>query len=544
LDTLGVSHLPLITVIPGPAAPDSSLLSVLPEQVDLGDSSLIRLDTRDGFGNPLGQGGLAVTFRRSNAIGASVGRISPVMDQGDGSYSAFYVADTAGIPDTIRASVGGLPVTTVRPTIQVVCTPGPVDLTTSGLTVNDTTPAQSPSRQVTLQSGVTTTITLRTRDSRSCPVTAPHIVVFGTTGGTSTGVLGSTVDQGDGTYTATFTGVLAGAPLTVQATVDAAPVTSIPATITVIPGDISAQTSLISLSRATLDSGAHALATLQARDAAGNALTSGGRAIIFGVSGPTIHGTVGPAADPGNGTYSTLYTALSLGIGVPDSVTAVIEGTPVQTTPPTVEVVAGTISPGQSVVSVGAATVTAGDSVLVTLTGKDAAGRALVTGDRAVPIGFTQAGGSTGAFGPLQNPDNGSYMAWFRGQTAAGPATIGAQIGGLPVTTALPTITVVAGPASVAASIVSTLADSLGIGDTTTVELQVLDAHGNPVNDAGLTITFTVVPGTTGSTGPAGYVSGNRYAATFTAASAGTASISAAINGVPLTTPPATILIQ
>jgi len=48
-------------------------------------------------------------------------------------------------------------------------------------------------------------------------------VVFSVTGGTSTGTIGPTVDHGDGTYSAPFTGVLAGTASTIGATIEALP---------------------------------------------------------------------------------------------------------------------------------------------------------------------------------------------------------------------------------------------------------------------------------------------------------------------------------
>ncbi|HXV92243.1 MAG TPA: invasin domain 3-containing protein, partial [Pseudonocardia sp.] len=226
LDTLGNSHLPTITVDPGPPAHDSSLVSASPAQVELGDSGLLLLETRDAWGNALRSGGRGVAFQRVGGFGASAGRIGAVTDHGDGRYSARYRADTAGRPDTIRALLDGAPVTSARPTITVVCTALAVSPAQSQVTVNDTTPSRAPVRHVTLPSGVSTTVTLWARDDRACPVTVPVLVALGTAGGTSGGVMGAVVDQGDGTYVASFTGGTAGTASAVVATVDGQPVTS------------------------------------------------------------------------------------------------------------------------------------------------------------------------------------------------------------------------------------------------------------------------------------------------------------------------------
>jgi hypothetical protein len=285
-------------------------------------------------------------------------------------------------------------------------------------------------------------VTLRARDAVGCSVTVPHTVVLTQAGGTSTGVLGPVVGQGDGSYTASFTGVQAGTPTTITGTIDGTPLTGPGPTVRVIPGDISPATSIITVSRAQVDSGAHANATLQARDAAGNDLVTGGRLVAFALTGN--HGTIGGTTDLDDGRYVAVYTATQPGPGSPDLVRASIEGTAVSTPPPGIEVVAGTISPAHSLLSVTAATVQVGDSVLVTLTGKDAAGRSLVTGDRPAQIGFSFAGGgSTGTLGPVLNQDDGTYTAWLFGLTAGTASTVGATIDGIVVTTPLPTVTVV-----------------------------------------------------------------------------------------------------
>jgi adhesin/invasin len=543
LDSQGESHLPRLTVTAGPLEFDSTTFALTPDQIDLGDSTLMLLSTRDSFGNRLGQGGHSVAFNRTSRVGSSVGRITPVADHGDGDYSAYFVADSAGTPATIRASLDRSQLPESR-TVIVACAPGPVSPAVSEITINQNTASQDPAKMVVLPSGVTTTITLHVRDARGCPITAGHLVTFDLGGGTSTGIIGSTLDRGDGTYTASFTGVTAGTAVTVTATIDAAPVTSAPVTITVIPGEISPETSSLSASRAVVDSGAHSLVTLQARDAAGNNLVTGGRIVSFELSNGSAHGVVGGTTDHGNGTYSAVYTGLTVEPAAPDLVTALIGGTPLETAPTAIAVVAGTISPDQSTVEASDAEVPAGDTLVLTLTGRDASGRGLVTGDRSVTLGFTLSGGtSTGSFGPVENPDDGSYRVKFVGHQAGTAATISATINTIPVTTPAPQVTVVSGRVSVAASTISATATAMTVGDNAAVQVEVSDGFGNPVADPGLSIAFSVSPTGAGILGPASYQGGNIYAATFTAQAAGPAVISATLDGV-LLVDTATIQVQ
>lgn len=326
LDSLGNSHLPSITVRHAPASPDSSLLFAEPSSVNVGDSATIRLVTRDAYGNAVRHGGRRVTFARAGGAGVSVGRIGSVTDRSDGTYTAHYRADSAGTADAISATLDGRAITSASPTIAIgpACTSGPISFSVSDVTINDTTPAQRPVKTLTLQSGVTTTLTLRIKDAAKCPVTQPRSVVFAVVGGTSTGTLGATVNLADGRYTATFTGHKAGSAVQIAATVDGDAVTSDPVRVTVVPGDISTRTSLFTASGSSALVGATVQLTLRGRDAAGNDILQGGRGVTFVIVGNQTHGVTSATTDHRNGTYTATYVGASIGS---DTIVALIEGT-------------------------------------------------------------------------------------------------------------------------------------------------------------------------------------------------------------------------
>lgn len=553
LDSLGASHLPVLTVIPGAASPDSSVVSATPGEIAPGDSAAVELRARDHYGNDLRTGGRTVTFRQHGPFSAGAGHFSPVLDHQDGRYSSYFVADTAGTADFIGAVLDGDTVTSGDPPVIIACdsnTVQAVSLDVSDVTVNDSSVARRPSKQVVIPSGVTTTILLRARDNRTCLVTAPHTVVFTTSGGTSSGTIGTVLDQGDGSYTAGFTAATAGTPTTVLTTIDGTAVTSLPPTIRVSPGDISAQTSVISVSRAAVDSGAVSLVTLQARDAAGNALVSGGRTVTFSFTGGASHGALGPVTDRQDGTYTAPYTGTAVDPGVFDSITAELEGTPLETAPASVAVVAGTISPEQSRLSLDPpsdSVPAAGDTVRVTLDAIDASGRHLVGGGRTVDFSVS-GGASDGVFVPLPDPDDGTYSALFLATTAGSATTLGATIDGAPVTTAAPTLRVVPGPVSRSRSQVLVAADTIAVGDSTRLTLDARDAFGNALGAGGLMVTFTVSSGTGVSGGTVGSVTDNldgTYTAEFHGTTAGTAAtIGATIDGQPVTSTLPTVTVQ
>ncbi|HJU75222.1 MAG TPA: invasin domain 3-containing protein, partial [Gemmatimonadaceae bacterium] len=219
-------------------------------------------------------------------------------------------------------------ITSASPTVTVgaACTAGPVSLTTTELTINDTTVAQNPVAALTLPSGVTTTLTLRVRDADGCPVTQPHRVAFSVAGGGSTGVLGATADLLDGRYIATFTGERAGSAATISATIDDVPITSRAVAVTVVPGDVSTRTSLVSASQTNAAPGDTVVLTLRTRDAAGNALLRGGRMVSFVVVGSNPKGVTTVAVDNRDGTYTAKYVSPTAGS---ESIVALIEGTKV-----------------------------------------------------------------------------------------------------------------------------------------------------------------------------------------------------------------------
>lgn len=83
--------------------------------------------------------------------------------------------------------------------------------------------------------GKTIVITLVAKDAAGAPVARVGAnVVFTTAGGTSVVTIGAVTDKGDGTYTATITGVTEGTKLSVSATIDGQALTTTPAPLRVV----------------------------------------------------------------------------------------------------------------------------------------------------------------------------------------------------------------------------------------------------------------------------------------------------------------------
>ncbi|MBK7908658.1 MAG: hypothetical protein IPJ78_19210 [Gemmatimonadetes bacterium] len=520
-----------ITVTPGEAAVATSTLSLSRSTLLIGDTATLELTARDAAGNLVGAGGAAVAFTKG--AGTSDGTIGAVADLGDGRYRATFTAVTAGSARTIGATIGGVALAT--PSVSVTVSSVPPSLALSSVTVG------AP----TVTSGATTTLTLTVRDSAGAVIPSGGRTVAFTLGdGTSTGTIGPVTDQGDGTYSATFTGVLAGSPRAIGATIDDAAVTAIAPTITVTPGAASVVTSTLAVGAVTLASGAVTEVTLTTRDAAGNALTSGGLAVTFTLGGGSAGGTFSAVTDQGDGTYRATFTATVAGSA--RTIGATIGGVALTSALPTITVTAGAASLTRSRVQVGTDTLASGDSTTLSLVLRDAAGNALGAG--GLTVAFVKGDGtSDGVIGAVTDVGDGTYTAFFRATTAGTARAIGATIGGeaiAPDTVA--GVTVRAGAISPETSTLTIGSDTVIAGDTTSLVLTARDAAGNLLGAGGATVVFTKGSGTAdGTISAVTDVGDGTYRAVFTALTTGAPrAIGVTIGGVAGTMAAPTLVVR
>ena len=116
----GVAGTDSITVTAGPPSRLTSVVTAAPESIPVGDSSLFTLVTKDAAGNLLTTGGHGVVFAASG--GSSAGTIRPVVDHGNGTYTAEFVGTTAGTALTVTANIDAAPA--VVSTSLVIVTSG------------------------------------------------------------------------------------------------------------------------------------------------------------------------------------------------------------------------------------------------------------------------------------------------------------------------------------------------------------------------------------------------------------------------------------
>ncbi|PYO65903.1 MAG: hypothetical protein DMD69_15945 [Gemmatimonadetes bacterium] len=246
-----------VTVIPVP-----TVLSVVS---GAGQSGVVGIALPQPFrvrvtaGDGLGVKGIPVRFRALTSGGAAVADSVVVSDTGGNAQTVATLGSVAGSQNFEASALALSPAS-----FSATALAGAVSTVTSIVTAS----------AASVLSGAIATLTLRAKDAFGNSVTTGgRAVVFTTTGGTSTGVIGPTTDHGDGTYTAPFTGMLAGTALTIGATIDGNPVTTSPLpTLAVLAGAV-AQV-VVTPASAALDAlGLTQRFSATARDANGNVIS-------------------------------------------------------------------------------------------------------------------------------------------------------------------------------------------------------------------------------------------------------------------------------
>ena len=266
-------------------------------------------------------GNVTVAIGTNPAGGILSGTRTVAASAGVATFSGLSI-DKAGTGYTLAATATGLG----------SGVSAPFNVTTGGVSASKSVVTVSGGSVV---SGSTVTLGLQAKDGSGNNVTTGGAtVVFTASGGTSTGSIGATTDNHNGTYSAVFTGVKSGTATTIHATIGGTSVTSTLPTVAVTPGAIDRTTSTVSLSSPSAPPGGSAVTvTLQAKDAAGNNLATGGASVAFANTGGTSVITIGAVTDGGNGRYTAAITPVT--VGTATTLSATIGGQAVTTPMPT-----------------------------------------------------------------------------------------------------------------------------------------------------------------------------------------------------------------
>ncbi|HTR82122.1 MAG TPA: choice-of-anchor Q domain-containing protein, partial [Bacteroidota bacterium] len=266
-------------------------------------------------------------------------------------------------------------------------------------------------------------------------------------------------DSGNGKYYATFTATTSGTAKNIRARIGTDTVQTTQPTVTVNAGTFSTSTSVISIASSSILKYDTTTVTLQVKDGSGNNVTTGGLNVeiqIFGSANPVNNGKayLTDVVDNQNGTYTSKLIGLTTSTGT--AITSYIynSGTSsyqqVNSFPSPVTVNARPVSLSLSTVAVGAVD---GKFIL----GGDLYFYLYARNDKGEPYTETNLGlnfslGADGTSGltpnsTYQNMGGGVYEMSWHGTSVGTPRNVTTTIDGNPITSTLPTITIVpAGP--------------------------------------------------------------------------------------------------
>lgn len=498
----------------GGADAAATRLSAMPTAIEADglSSSLITVEARDSWGNPLGNGGDSVV------LSSTSGHLSAISDLGDGRYTAALFSPVMAGASTITGMINGEP---IGQSATVIFLDGiEADAGQSTISAN---PNQLPA-----DGSSTSTITIDIHDSAGNPVTVGGDAV---TIETTLGTLGTTVtDHGDGTYSAELTAPTEPGTAIVSGTINGVPI-GMSTEITVYdPTQADPGTSLIEAmpGQITANGSAQAVITIHARNAAGQPTGIGGDSIVVASTAGSLENSV---SDHGDGHYTTILTSSMLEESA--HITATLNGQPMSASA-SVDFVAGSGGDAHPDTSWLWAEPTAVmsdgiDEAVVFVQTRDAWGNPVDSGGDSVMLSAT-----LGIPGAVVDHGNGLYSASLSSNVAGFSVVSGTLNGEVMAQMAVVEFTSTV-HADASQSTISVHPSQLPPDGTSTalVTVQVNDSSGNPIPVGGDAVTIETTLGTLGTT--ATDHGDGSYSAVLTApAEPGTAIISGTINGVPI----------
>lgn len=458
-----------VSFVPGAVDPTLSTITASPATLvaDGTSSSVLTVILKDGQGNTLAAGGETVV------MSSTLGALSAVTDNNDGTYTAVLTSTTSVGAADITFTVGGVSATDFA---TVLFLPGAASTATSTISASPTT--------VVADGVSTSTVTVQLRDANGNLLTSSGgtVVIL-----SSAGTISPATDHLDGTYTAQLTAPVTPATANLTFTVSGGTADN-SATVSFVPGPVSATSSTIapSVTQVEVDTSSTVTITVTARDALGNPTG----ASVGPVTMSTTLGTLGPVTDVGDGTYTAQLNAPTLADVAVVSFT--INSTP-GTETATVTFLPGVASPGVSTITVMPDSIVADGSSTSTVTVKlfDGQGNPLTTGGDTVTVAT-----SLGTLGSVTDNGNGTYTAILTSSTVTGNADVTFTVNGSGAAArardAFVPGAVDPGHSEIVASPTSLVA---GSPNTSAITVTLRDVYGNLVGVGGATVEMAATAG-------------------------------------------------
>lgn len=500
-----------LAVQPGAVHVPNSSMTIGSTSITSGSSTTITATLRDVNNNPIDSGS-AVTFSKTG--GTATGNFGTVTPQGSGVYTVTYTGVTAGTAQTIRVLIDGVNVGFMN---SVAVTPGAPNAANSSIAVS----------AASVQSGSSVTVTATLRDLNNNPISTGVLVGFSKIGGTSTGNFTAVSNDGNGVYTTTYSGLVAGSAQTLGIQVDSTdlgPTTS----ITVIPGAPSNTLSTLTVSSSTVIAGQTATFTATIRDDNGNPISSG-LVVAFNRSGGTSNGSFGSVVNQGSGVYTVVFTGTTAGSA--NTVQTTVNAAPLGPNR-NIQVLVGAPMAANSVLTITSSPLASGSVANISATVRDAYNNPITT---EYAISFDSVGGSSsGTLGSVTTGTPGTFLTTYTGTLAGSAQTIRVLADGNPISGLNGPLQVVPGPVSPANSTFSIASSLVQSGTSTNLTMNLRDSNNNAIS-SGLTISFQKAAGV--SDGTISLLSNNgngNYSAVYTGTTQGAAqTITLVVNALP-----------
>ncbi len=455
-------------------------------------TKVLTVQAKDSYGNNLSTGGATVTITRSSGTGT----IGAVTDNNNGTYTATVISPVATGSGVFVATIGGSAVKSgsgSQTQATVTYAAGAANATQSTLTPS--------TASITANGSSTQVLTVQAKDASGNNLST-GVATVTITKSSGTGTIGAVTNNNDGTYTATVTSSSSSGSGVFVATLGGSAVKSgsasqTQATVTYAAGAADAIQSTLTPSTASITANGSStqVLTVQAKDASGNNLSTGGATVtITKLSGT---GTISAVTNNNDGTYTATVTspvATGSGVFVATLNSAAVKSNSGTQTQATLSYVVDTASISTSSISASPASITADGSSTSTITVqlKDANGNNLSSSGGTVSLSST-----AGTLSSVTNNNNGTYSATLTSATTAGSATITGQLAASALSSTA-SVTFIAGSANqlVFTSIPQTIAVSAVSG---TMNVQLQDNHGNPVYAGVNALTVNLSSNTTGT---------------------------------------------
>jgi hypothetical protein len=414
-----------VAVNPGsPSATQSTIVVASPTVVS-NNSVLVTATIRDDNNNTISSG-YSIAFSKSG--GTSTGTFSAVTNQGNGVYQVNYQGVVAGTAQTLGILVDS---SGLGPTTNIQVLPGAPDSVLSTLVVSNST----------VVAGQNVTVTATIKDLNNNPISGGILVTFAQIGvGTSSGTFSVVSNDGNGVYTATYTGNTAGTARTIEMSVNASPFGPTQS-VQVLVGAPHAPSSSLVLSASTVASGTAITVTGTIRDSQSNPITNQ-YVISFDAVGGSSSGNFTAVNNVGGGVFTSTYTGLNAGTA--QTIRVLADGNPIVGLTSTIQVVPGPPLAANSAFTISSSTVQSGTNTTLNITLRDLNNNLISSG--ATVVTFVKSGGtSDGTISAVTNNGNGTYTATYTATTQGTAQNLALSVNATPVGMSV-NVTVTAGP--------------------------------------------------------------------------------------------------